>query len=125
MHADVIRPGQRVLIVDDLLATGGTVKATIEMIEKNLWCCSRLLPSLLNWMTWTVVKKIGTTITRFLCIINEKQSLGLLSLHRIKNRLYQLEKNYNENYIFLQYNKGNKCLSFDFKQIQLFLKEYS
>lgn len=26
--------GQRVLIVDDLLATGGTVKATIEMIER-------------------------------------------------------------------------------------------
>ena len=34
MHADAITPGQRVLIVDDLLATGGTVKATIEMVEK-------------------------------------------------------------------------------------------
>jgi len=34
MHADSIKPGQRVLIVDDLLATGGTVKATIEMIER-------------------------------------------------------------------------------------------
>ncbi|MEW6856085.1 adenine phosphoribosyltransferase [Streptococcus iniae] len=34
MHADAIRPGQRVMIVDDLLATGGTVKATIEMIQK-------------------------------------------------------------------------------------------
>lgn len=34
MHADAITPGQRVLIVDDLLATGGTVKATIEMIER-------------------------------------------------------------------------------------------
>ncbi|MGT2754650.1 adenine phosphoribosyltransferase [Streptococcus ovis] len=34
MHSDAIKPGQRVLIVDDLLATGGTVKATIEMIEK-------------------------------------------------------------------------------------------
>ena len=34
LHADAIKPGQRVLIVDDLLATGGTVKATIEMIEK-------------------------------------------------------------------------------------------
>lgn len=32
--APVRKPGQRVLIVDDLLATGGTVKATIEMIEK-------------------------------------------------------------------------------------------
>ncbi len=34
MHADAIKPGQRVLIVDDLLATGGTSKATIEMIER-------------------------------------------------------------------------------------------
>lgn len=34
MHADAIQKGQRVLIVDDLLATGGTVKATIEMVER-------------------------------------------------------------------------------------------
>lgn len=34
MHADAIKTGQRVLIVDDLLATGGTVKATIELVEK-------------------------------------------------------------------------------------------
>ncbi|MCH4169462.1 MAG: adenine phosphoribosyltransferase [Streptococcaceae bacterium] len=34
MHRDAIQPGQRVLIADDLLATGGTVAATIEMIEK-------------------------------------------------------------------------------------------
>ena len=34
MHSDSIKKGQRVLIVDDLLATGGTVKATIELIEK-------------------------------------------------------------------------------------------
>ncbi|MDR2976447.1 MAG: adenine phosphoribosyltransferase [Streptococcaceae bacterium] len=34
IHADAIKPGQRVLIVDDLLATGGTVQATIELIEK-------------------------------------------------------------------------------------------
>ncbi len=34
MHADSIKPGQKVLIVDDLLATGGTVKATIDIIEQ-------------------------------------------------------------------------------------------
>ena len=33
MHKDAITPGQKVLIVDDLLATGGTVQATIKMIE--------------------------------------------------------------------------------------------
>ena len=34
MHADAIKPGQKVLIVDDLLATGGTAKAACELIEK-------------------------------------------------------------------------------------------
>ena len=34
IHRDAIAPGQRVLIVDDLLATGGTVRGTIELIER-------------------------------------------------------------------------------------------
>ncbi|WP_349407991.1 adenine phosphoribosyltransferase [Pseudalkalibacillus sp. SCS-8] len=34
IHKDAIRPGQRVLITDDLLATGGTIDATIQLVEK-------------------------------------------------------------------------------------------
>ena len=34
IHADAIRPGSRVLMVDDLLATGGTVEACCRMIEQ-------------------------------------------------------------------------------------------
>lgn len=33
MHKDAVRPGQKVVIVDDLLATGGTAKAIVEMVE--------------------------------------------------------------------------------------------
>ncbi len=34
IHQDAIKKGQRVLLIDDLLATGGTVNANIELIEK-------------------------------------------------------------------------------------------
>jgi len=34
VHLDAIQPGQRVIIVDDLLATGGTMQATIELVKQ-------------------------------------------------------------------------------------------
>lgn len=34
VHVDAITPGQRVLIADDLLATGGTIQTTIKLIEQ-------------------------------------------------------------------------------------------
>ncbi len=34
IHKDAIQPGQRVLLVDDLLATGGTMGATVQLVEQ-------------------------------------------------------------------------------------------
>lgn len=34
MHKDAVKPGQKVYIIDDLLATGGTAKATANMVEQ-------------------------------------------------------------------------------------------
>lgn len=34
IHKDSVKPGQKVVIVDDLLATGGTTEATVKLIEK-------------------------------------------------------------------------------------------
>lgn len=41
IHKDAIKPGQNVLIVDDLIATGGTIKSVCELVEKagaNVCC---------------------------------------------------------------------------------------
>lgn len=43
MHADALKPGMRVIIADDVLATGGTVSAVVKMVEAQgaeiVECC--------------------------------------------------------------------------------------
>jgi len=34
IHADAVAPGDRVLVVDDVIATGGTASATVELVER-------------------------------------------------------------------------------------------
>ena len=34
MHKDAVKPGQKVVIVDDLMATGGTTEAIVKLVEK-------------------------------------------------------------------------------------------
>lgn len=34
MHVDAIKPGQKVVIIDDLIATGGTVEACVKLVEQ-------------------------------------------------------------------------------------------
>jgi adenine phosphoribosyltransferase len=34
MHVDAIIPGHKVLVVDDLLATGGSARATVDLVER-------------------------------------------------------------------------------------------
>lgn len=65
MHRDAVKNGQKVLLVDDLLATGGTMKACCELIEKlggELIGCSFLIE---------------------LLALNGRQKLGKRPLHSV------------------------------------------
>ena len=42
IHKDAIQPGQKVVIIDDLIATGGTTEAIIKMVEELMEKSSRL-----------------------------------------------------------------------------------
>ena len=51
MHKDSIKPGQKVVIIDDLIATGGTLEAIVKLVEKlggevSRICCLIDLPEL-------------------------------------------------------------------------------
>ncbi len=49
MHTDAIKKGERVLIADDLLATGGTMSAVVDMVDSmggNWWNAA-------SWRSWS------------------------------------------------------------------------
>ena len=65
MHADAVRPGQSVLVVDDLLATGGTAKAACNLIER----CG--------------AKVAGIEFIIELCFLNGRAGLGRYSVNSL------------------------------------------
>lgn len=65
MHSDAIKPGDRVVIVDDLLATGGTVRAVADMVEK---------------MGGTVVSAV---FLMELCFLNGRVKLGDIPVYSV------------------------------------------
>jgi adenine phosphoribosyltransferase len=66
MHQDAVRPGERVLLVDDVLATGGTAQATRELVESGGG------------------KVTGLAVLMELSFLHARDHLGDLPLHALK-----------------------------------------
>lgn len=65
VHRDAFQPGERVLIVDDVLATGGTAKATAELVER------------------TGAEVVGLTVLMELSFLNGRAKLPGLDVHSL------------------------------------------
>lgn len=67
IHVDAIKPGDRVLLVDDLIATGGTAEAAIKLIEK-----------------------VGGVIVEFCAVIDLPDLGGRKRLEKTKHKVFTL-----------------------------------
>ncbi|SEG89288.1 adenine phosphoribosyltransferase [Thermomonospora echinospora] len=65
MHADALRPGERVLIVDDVLATGGTAQAAAELVRRGGG------------------EVVGLSVLMELSFLNGRDKLGNLDVHSL------------------------------------------
>ena len=65
MHTDAIPPGSRVLVVDDLIATGGTAGATIDLVRQSK------------------ANVIGCSFLIELCFLNGREALGVEPCHTV------------------------------------------
>jgi len=65
MHADGVRPGSRVLVVDDLIATGGTARATVDLVQQ------------------ADAAVVGCAFLIELCFLNGREALGVEPCHTV------------------------------------------
>lgn len=67
MHIDSINPWEKVAIVDDLLATGWTAKAAIDLVEKSGWIIDSLnfviILDELNWISKLEWYKVNSLVS--------------------------------------------------------------
>jgi len=65
LHADAVRPGQKVLMVDDVLATGGTMAAACDLVQR------------------LGGQVVGTAFVVELCFLNGRQKLSRFRVHSL------------------------------------------